>query len=71
MFSGPRGRNQVWVACYCIVVEGLNSKTMCMKPLVVMGGVNCERGGENGEILRKEKNSKIYHLQKGQDAQVR
>lgn len=34
----PQGRHRVWEASYCIVVEGLNSKTMGVKPLVVMGG---------------------------------
>lgn len=30
------GRHHVWEANYCVVVEGLISKTMSVKPLAVM-----------------------------------
>lgn len=33
--------------------------------------INCEKGGVNGEGVMKKKQSKFYHLQKGQDAQER
>ncbi len=70
----PQGRHQVWEASYCIVVEGLNSKTTGVKTTGSHGShkkVNHEKGGGNGQGVMKAKNNEIYHLQKGRDAQER
>lgn len=59
-----QGNNQVWVARHCIAVEGLNSQPMVYSE--PWKGVR-----KWGSCDEDKNNSKFYHLQMGQDAQVR